>query len=320
MTARMTNQERRADGKSRPMPDFSAYKRCDSYLNPTASGSPEDGAPPHPHRVSQQQLAKLLTRLSARDWAILTSIRRCRYLMSGQVERLHFDDAANPAAALRASNRNLKKLKEMGLVAAFSRRIGGVRAGSGSYIWHVTDAGERLLRLHYPDAPKRNRFFEPSPFFLAHTLAVAECFVRLTEICAAHPELSLSVLQPEPECWRVYARHGKQVALKPDLFAATICDSYEDRWFIEIDLATESPAKVLEKCGRYHEYYQTGLEQREFGVFPLVVWLVPDAARKAHLTASLNAAFDKLPHIFTVITPDELAPLVRQGLEGGVLC
>lgn len=34
---------------------------------------------------------------------------------------------------------------------------------------------------------------------------------------------------------------------------------YEDRWFIEVDLAAESPSKIVAKCKKYHKYYRAGL-------------------------------------------------------------
>lgn len=108
--------------------------------------------------------------------------------------------------------------------------------------------------------------------------------------------------------------------MKPDLFAITLCDSYEDRWFFEIDLATESPIKIIEKCQRYHQYYRSGLEQKQYGVFPLVVWIVPDGARKESITTHIRTEFAKLPKIFAVITTDELETLLRQNAEGGLLC
>ncbi len=52
-------------------------------------------------------------------------------------------------------------------------------------------------------------------------------------------------------------QHGKIISLKPDLFAATKSDGYEDRWFIEIDLSTESPSTIIGKCDRYRDYYRS---------------------------------------------------------------
>jgi hypothetical protein len=270
-------------------------------------------------RISQKHLQELSPTLSGRDFEIFSDIRQCRYLTTGQIRRLRFTDAKNKVAGLKATNLNLNKLKNLGLIDALARRVGGVRAGSGSRIWHMTDAGERLLRLNGGDARPRKRFFEPSLHFLAHTLAVAECFVQLTEMCDGH-DLKMAGVEPEPNCWRSFSHKGKLTALRPDLAAVTVCGDYEDRWFIEIDLNTEAPVTVVEKCRRYHDYYRSGLEQKQHDVFPLCVWIVPDATRKESLTAHIRGEFAKLPKIFIVITPDELETLIRQGVDGGALC
>ena len=319
MTDRPTNEEQKAQAETPTMPDFSRYMVCDSYAIPATDTTTVGGAPEPHRRLSRQQLISLDARLSTRDKDILLAIQRHRYLLSGQVQRLLFTDAANASAALRAANRNLKKLDEFGLIHSLSRRIGGVRAGSSSLVWHTTHAGERLLRLHDHKAYPGKRFFEPSPYYLAHTLAVAEVSIQLAELCR-NGKTRLMALQPEPECWRAYSEHGAQIALKPDLYAVTVSGEFEDRWFFEVDLDTESPAKVIEKCQRYHQYYRTGLEQKAAGVFPLTVWVVPDTGRRDRLTAAIRTAFDKQPRLFTVITKDELWALVCQGGEGGTLC
>ena len=231
-----------------------------------------------------------------------------------------FYAAATPTAAHRATARALKRLRELRLVDHLARRIGGVRAGSGGLVWHLTHAGERLLRLNEQATRPMRRFFEASPYFLAHSLAVAEVAVNLTEICREQHGMKLTAIQPEPECWRTYSEYGSMLSLKPDLFAITVSGQYEDRWFIEVDLATESPSKVVDKCERYHKYYRNGLEQQEAGVFPLTVWIVPTAERKEKLIKHIREAFDKQPRLFTVITKDELWALVCQGGEGGTLC
>lgn len=319
MTNRPTNGAGKAKAETPSVSGFSRYKVCDSYSVPTTDSKTADGMLETPSRLSKKQLLGLDLSLSERDKDILLSIQRHRYLMSGQVQRLHFTDAANPSAALRAASRNLKKLKELGLVDSLSRRIGGVRAGSASLIWHTTHAGERLLRLHEHRPYPIRRTFEPSPYFLAHTLAVAEASVRILEI-SREAGLELSALQPEPECWRVYSEHGKHIALKPDLYAALTSAEYEDRYFLEIDLDTESPAKVIEKCQRYHKYYHSGLEQKEHGIFPLAVWIAPSKKRKEHLASHIHAAFVGQPRLFAVITDDELERLIREGGDESMLC
>lgn len=271
-------------------------------------------------RISQRQLEEIASALHGRDKKVLSAIRQCRYLTTNHIKRLYFLGATTPTAGLKAANRNLNKLKSLGLLDTLSRRVGGVRAGSGSLVWYLTGAGERLLRMTTEkSALPIRRFFEPSPYFLAHTLAVAECFIQLTEICNCNNPKLVSV-EPEPCCWRPFNHKGKLVTLKPDLFAITICDEYEDRWFIEIDLDTEAPVTVVEKCQRYHHYYRCGLEQKQHQVFPLTVWIVPDAARKESLTTHIRAEFSKQAKLFIVITPDELATLLSQGVKAGALC
>lgn len=273
-----------------------------------------------PERVSLKQLKELEPILSDRDKDVLRFIQAYRYLTTSQIQRLHFTDAPTTSAALRAATRNLKKLRELQLIDTLTRRIGGVYSGSGSFIWRLDSAGEHLLRLIDNKARPHRKSFEPSTYFLTHTLAVTECFVRLNEICRKRG-MHLTEAQNEPYCWRPYNSVGKIISLKPDLFAVTKCDSYEDRWFFEIDLATESPIKIIEKCRRYYKYYQSGLEQQQFGVFPLVVWIVPDDTRKNSIEVHIKREFSRFPNIFTVITPDELEKLVCQGsddTEGGL--
>lgn len=319
----MTNHPSPQDGEQKPetpaTPDFSKFNVQDSFSIPAKDTTMPGEAPDEHRRISRQQLAAIDIALSARDRQVLLAVQKYRYLLTGQVQRLYFLEAATPAAALRATSRNLKKLKELGLVDSLSRRIGGVRAGSSGLIWYLTHAGERLLRLRDHKPYPSKRFFEPSPHFLAHGLAVAEISIRLTEICREHAS-GLSVLELEPECWRTYSDYGAMLSLKPDLFAVTVSDQYEDRWFFEVDLATESPAKVIEKCDRYHKYYRSGLEQEKSEVFPLTVWVVPDSTRKERLIAHIREAFDKQPKLFAVITTEELEDLIRYGGTREILC
>ena len=97
-------------------------------------------------------------------------------------------------------------------------------------------------------------------------------------------------------------------------------EEYEDRYFIEVDLDTESPAKIIEKCQKYHAYYRSGLEQEESGMFPLTVWIVPSVARKEKLIRQLKGVFDKQAKLFAVITGDELEHLILEGGDREMLC
>ena len=263
--------------------------------------------------LTYKQLKKLNHRMFDRDRDILREILKCRYITTAQIRRLHFLDAATPSAGLRAASRALSKLKDYGLIEHLERRIGGVRAGSGSFVWCLQMAGLKILALNdNEEIPTRKRFFEPSPQFLTHTLAITETYIRLTEMSGT--ELINSEI--EPDCWRNYPSiGGTALTLKPDLYAVTASGEYEDHWFFEIDLATESVPRVLKKCQQYLEYYHNGAEQRRTGIFPIVVWLVPDEKRKSALMYMLTDNFKNTPAIFRIITPDEFETLVRNGSE-----
>ena len=327
MTDRLTNRLTDGDGKAQAetagIRDFAQFNVRDSFSVPATDSPMAGGAPVNdsqsPQRVSKKQLAETDSRLGERDRQLLAAVQQYRYLMTGQIGRLLFNDAANPSAGLRAASRSLKKLSGFGLVNSLSRRIGGVRAGSGSYIWHLTHAGERLLRLHGGKASPSRRHYEVSPYFLAHTLAVAETAIQLIEICREHAP-QITALQLEPECWRAYSSAGVSYSLKPDLYAATATEEYEDRYFIEVDLDTESPAKIIDKCEKYHAYYRSGLEQEESEMFPLTVWIVPSIKRKEHLLSHIRSAFIRQPKLFAVITLEELAQLIHDGGDENTLC
>lgn len=319
MSDRTTSRDNGKTARNRTVPDFSKFLVNDSFGIPTDISSMSGGGEEQ-HRISLRRLEDLDKKLSDKDKRILISVQRYRYLLTNQVQRLYFYDAAAKTSALRAASRTLKKLREAGLIAHLARRIGGVRAGSGALVWYLTHAGERLLRLHEQKRSSIKRFFEPSPYFLAHCLATADIAVQITELCRENEDIRLSDLQPEPECWRIYTENGITVSLKPDLFTVTVSGQYEDRWFVEVDLNTESPAKVIEKCERYHKYYRSGLEQHTSGVFPLTVWIVPSIDRKERLISAIRTRFDKQPKLFAVIVKDELDNLLLQGGDGGILC
>lgn len=308
----------RSDEYADDSPDISAqkpFKGSDPYRHVAVAYSPGEEVIPIGVRVGRNQLEKYNEELSTRDREILASLKKCKFLLTGQIQRLHIINASTQKAARRAAARELRKLKDYGLVNTLERRIGGTRAGSGSLIWHLTEAGERFLAMENSEQYTRRRYLEPSRMFLRHSLAVSECYVQFVEICRRTPGLTLLAADWEPDCWRPYTQHGKIVSLKPDLFVATKSDGYEDRWFIEIDLSTESPSTIIGKCDRYRDYYRSGLEQKQFGVFPVVVWLVLDTGRKDRLRTAIQEAYPKGGKLFIVITADEFERLIRQGFD-----
>lgn len=309
----------RSDFNSAQTAGTSQVKRClgsDSIpfqgIPPTSAA---EVAPNKTVKLSRAQLIKLEESLSARDLSVLQAVRKYKFLTSDQVGRLYFDNCSTKSSQTRNQNLRLKRLADYGLIRALTRRIGGYQGGSSVKIWHLTEPGHRLLALNTPGERKRKRFSEPSPLFLEHTLSIAECVVQLTLICRDSYDLSLDAVDTEPSCWRKYKNGGGVCYLKPDIFVITSYDNYEDRWFVEIDLGTESATQIIEKCNAYLEYFYSGIEQKETGVFPIVTWVVKDKARKDRLRQYIRESLKGHPKMFLVITPDELEKMVRQYMD-----
>ena len=271
-------------------------------------------------RLTRAQLEMLEERLFARDLSVLQALRKYRFLTSDQVGRLYFTNCSTKTSRTRNQNLLLQRLSEHGLIQPLARRIGGYQGGSSVQIWYLTEAGYRLLTLNTPGEHKRKRFSEPSPLFLEHTLSIAECVVQLTLICRNSHDLSLEAVDTEPSCWRKYKSDGRVCYLKPDIFVITSYEKFEDSWFIEIDLSTESSSQIIDKCNAYLEYFYTGIEQKETGVFPIVTWVVKDNTRKEKLKQTIRENIKGQPKMFLVITPDELEKMIRQYINNGELC
>ena len=257
-------------------------------------------------RISRRQLENMAVDLQGRDQAILQALESSRYMTSGQISRQHFEaDHANPSAAQRAANRAMHRLQDYGLISSLNRRVGGVKGGSAGYVWGLTPPGVRFMNLGADDQP-RKRNFEPSPRFVEHTIGVSELNVQLLGMAG----IAIVNIQFEPNCWRSYS----DKTLKPDLYAVTSDGEYEDSWFFELDLATEAPSRVIAKCEQYQDYYRSGMEQSDNGVFPMVVWIVPSPKRRDSLQGQIQqsaALTDK--GIFIFVLPDELEALIRKG-------
>lgn len=243
---------------------------------------------------------------------LLRLVHEYRFVTTSQLMRLTRERYQTERSALRQTLRHLRTLRERHLVTSLERRVGGWQGGSQITIWTITTTGRRLL------TGNRARVlpYRYSTTFLEHQLAVTETQVLLHE--TAHQHALQIVAEAEPASWRRSLDvHGSTVTLKPDLSVTVTSSEFIDRYFLEIDRATENPARVMRKCWQYQRYRQTGIEQgRQDGVFPAVVWIVPHEQRKTQLQQTLNTELQLQRELFTVITPDELTALIRDGPTG----
>jgi hypothetical protein len=203
-------------------------------------------------------------------------------------------------------------LENWGLLQRPVRRIGGLQAGSASSVWMLTTAGQRL-RNQRSGLGAVGRVREPGEGFVRHYLAIANAHLALIEAQRAK-RLELLDVQIEPAAWRGYTGPtGTPITLKPDLYAVTATGDYEDHWFMEVDRATESIPTLIKQCRQYETYRRSGAEQADSGLFPLVLWVVPDEPRAAKLRQALDASRDLDSALFRITTPDRFIAVVTGG-------
>ena len=238
--------------------------------------------------------------LSARDRQVLQAAADLRLVTGGQLMRLSFGSPTATSHNARIARRCLQRLTAEGLLWRLRRRVGGIRAGSSSYVYALSPAGGRQLG----EQASRGRAREPSLTFQDHTLTVSEIYVQLFEHHYLHPFKEL-VVETEPSCWRSLD-DGSGGILKPDLLVTSLTPD-EERWlFIEVDRGTEHVAAIQRKVALYEAHQRSGREQARLGGFPAVLWVVPSEQRAIQLRQYLRAANREQPGLHTVALEGEL--------------
>jgi hypothetical protein len=244
--------------------------------------------------------------LSLRDGQILADVARFRLMTGRQLAQLHFQDSDT---GYRTARRTLSHLFEKQWLERLERRVGGLRAGSDGYVYALGPLGDRLLREGSP----RRRVREVSDGFARHTLGIAQLHVDLV-LASRGGGFSILAIETEPQCWRRIEGLGGYDWLKPDLAVVTAAADQEMHSFVELDLGTEHRAALLRKLQAYEAAYRSGAEAHQRGLFPQVVWLVPDHARATVLerlirtTTGLSAELHRVVLITDVVAALTGAP------------
>jgi len=257
--------------------------------------------------ITKGRLAHLARHLSDRDWAVLHTLARVRLATASQLERLHFAGVSR-----RQARSALASLVSRRALARLPRQVGGVRAGSAGFVYALDVAGQRLTRS-IESRPQRP--WEVGQIFLAHSLAVTELIVGLAEAVRARCDgAALAQYEGEPGCWRPFTGPGgARAVLKPDAEVILTFGRFEDRWLIEVDRATESRTALDRKLQRYLDYWRTGHEQAATGVFPRVLWVVPDDARRAVMIDALGRLPAESWPLFAASTSEEAVSRILGG-------
>lgn len=264
--------------------------------------------------ITAGRLDRITRELSEQDWSLLLFLADCRLATSRQlVRRFWTDDPKVEPARARAGLRALKRLADWRVIDPLPDRArGGVRGGSATLVYAVGVAGRKLLARR---GLRLRRLEAPGERFRNHVLACTEAVVDL-HAAAARGELDLIEVQQEPACHRAFlGAWGARLWVRPDLFVRVGVGALEDRWFIEVDLATEHAGTLTAKAGRYLSHYRSGSEQSEYGVYPRVLWAVPDTRRAGQLTQVLRRLPGEAAGMFTVCIAGEV--VARLAVEAG---
>ncbi len=269
--------------------------------NPRPGVASRDFSPPkqsprfRSNYITPDRLYRIQQRMTEADWQLLGFVATSRLASGSQIIRRYWLTSERDDAAARAGRRALKRLADWRVLDPLPRRIGGERAGSAGMLYTLGVAGAKLLARRGQPA---NRLEAPGALYVAHTLACTELVVALGEAQGTGALECLEV-QSEPECWRSFlAGMGHRVTLKPDLFIrlAVPGSSYEDRWYVEADLATEATGTILAKAKRYLAHHRSGSEP----VHPRVLWAVPDTRRAERIGSTLHRLPAEAGRMFSV--------------------
>lgn len=252
---------------------------------------------PSSHHKPLNYPTNINSSLSPKAAEILRSAYACRLMTAKQIERLYFYGNNSSTTGTRICRRVLKRMAEQDILRRRQRRIGGIRAGSASYIYSIGAEGARLVsdkRVHY-------YIQDPSDYFMEHTLALTELYVSLYEQ-SRNGKFEILEIQTEPSCWRTFTTlvSGK-LSLRSDMFVRLGVGTEELSYFIEMDRGTSHSPSLLNKLRTYESYYLSGKEQMLTGVFPQVLWVVLNNKRKTMLEAICNELNQRIPNICKVV-------------------
>jgi hypothetical protein len=259
-------------------------------------------------RVSVPRLVALADAMPLHERQIVETVARLTLVSGRQLSDL-FLSFSNPSVAsthARRVRRVLARLVAQRVLDRLERRRGGVGGGSSAWVYALGPAGRRLVAYWAGEGLPRSRgAHQPSLTWTAHTLAVSELYVRLRQAERAG-RVELLAFDTEPGCWRSYTRLGGAAGvLKPDAFVRLGIGEYEDSFLVEVDLGTEHRGQLTRQHDAYREYFRSGVEQAKTGVFPGVLWLVPDTRRQALLADIQQRLPAQARRLFTVARSEQ---------------
>jgi Replication-relaxation len=266
---------------------------------------------PQKRPLTAGRLELVRASLTERELQLLGELGRLQVATTGQLARLMFGNA-NEETATRLARRHLQRLGRSRLVRRFADRSRDRRVGAPGHVHALTAAGLRLIGAEHGTGGGQRKAWRPSAPFLAHRLAISELYVQLAEQTRAGGA-TVREFWAEPDCWRRYTgTAGQRLTLKPDALVRLGTGDLELSWFVEMDLGTERPATIADKCRCYRSYELAGEEVRRHGVFPGVMFIVPNHRRARVIAAVIARQPTDARALFTVATQDKALAALTQ--------
>ncbi|WP_079149162.1 replication-relaxation family protein [Streptomyces agglomeratus] len=230
-------------------------------------------------RLTASRLSQLADSLTEWERQVLRLLATCHLATADQVARGVFGGHRS-ATAQRLAHRHLLRLTQLGLTRFFTDQSRVRWPGRPGHVHALTTAGVKLTEGAATPGARQRSNWRPADAFLTHRLAITELYVRLVEE-ARTGRATVREFRAETDAWRTYRNplSGRPCYVRPDALLRVVTAGLELSWFIELDRATESPRRIDAKCRAYRSYELSGMEQGRYGIFPGVIFIVPDQPR-----------------------------------------
>jgi len=238
------------------------------------------------------------------EQSLLEALATVRAATVAQLTRAHVTEhqAPDPETAGRTVRKNLVRLMAFGLVRRFINTARDRKIGPAGYVYVLTNVGARLAGRLEALGQRQRKIWHPSQAAIDHWLSITDLYADLRAE-AADGNLTIREFQVEGDAKRIYRdSYGAEHLLRPDALVRLTSGDMQLSWFVEMDRATESPRRIADKCRRYRAYELTDLEYRQHGVFPGVVFIVPDEARARVIRRVITTQPSEARGLFWVTT------------------
>jgi hypothetical protein len=234
--------------------------------------------------------------LSPRDVLVVELVGQFRLVSAEQIRELLFSEQRSKTPMDRA----LKRLTDAGYLTRIGRMVGGFGGGSGQYVYQLGRVGWRYLG--------KGGGYRPLRVIDQHTLMIAECFVILKRLERSG---GLTVIRYDAD--PVSRQTVGDILLTPDAYVEIGVAATRQKFifWLEIDRDTENAETIRGKCVRYWRAFQSW----DGEVFPYIVFVVPDDARRRELERIIAGGPDEAQKIFQVCRLDAFGGLIHRNLQ-----